>query len=103
MICKTDITNLKTDILDKVGQKIIVKGSLGRSKEFEKEGTIEKAYSNIFVVKYEEINRTASYTYTDLLTRTVEVDVFDGEGYNPLLPPMIVESKRRNREKAQMV
>ena len=32
MICKTDITNLKTDILDKVGQKIIVKGSLGRSK-----------------------------------------------------------------------
>ncbi len=103
MICKTDITNLKTDILDKVGQKIIVKGSLGRSKEFEKEGTIEKAYSNIFVVKYEENNRTASYTYTDLLTRTVEVDVFDGEGYNPLLPPMIVESKRRNREKAQMV
>lgn len=103
MICKTDITNLKTDILDKVGQKIIVKGSLGRSKEFEKEGTIEKAYSNIFVVKYEENNRTASYTYTDLLTRTVEVDVFDGEGYNPLLPPMIVESKRRNREKAQMI
>ena len=103
MICKTDISNLKTDILDKVGQKIIVKGSLGRSKEFEKEGTIEKAYSNIFVVKYEENNRTASYTYTDLLTRTVEVDVFDGEGYNPLLPPMIVESKRRNREKAQMV
>ena len=103
MICKTDITNLKTDILDKVGQQIIVKGSLGRSKEFEKEGTIEKAYSNIFVVKYEENNRTASYTYTDLLTRTVEVDVFDGEVYNPLLPPMIVESKRRNREKAQMV
>lgn len=103
MICKTDISNLKTDILDKVGQKIIVKGSLGRSKEFEKEGTIEKAYSNIFVVKYEENNRTASYTYTDLLTRTVEVDVFDGDRYNPLLPPIIVESKRRTREKAQMV
>ena len=28
MICKTDISNLKTDILEKVGQKIIVKGSL---------------------------------------------------------------------------
>ena len=103
MICRNDISNLKSDINEKIGQKIIVKGSLGRSKEFEKEGTIEKAYSNIFVVKYEENNRTASYTYTDLLTRTVEVDVFDGEGYNPLLPPMIVESKRRNREKAQMV
>ena len=95
MICKADISTLKTDIGDKVGQKIIVKGSLGRSKEFEKEGTIEKAYSNLFVVKYEENNRTASYTYTDLLTRTVEVDVFDGEGYSPLLPPLIVESKRK--------
>ncbi len=102
MICKTDITNLKTDILDKVGQKIIVKGSLGRSKEFEKEGTIEKAYPNIFVVKYEENDRTASYTYTDLLTRTVEVDVFDGNGYSPLLPPLVMEGKRR-RVKEQLV
>ena len=102
MICKTDITNVKTDILDKVGQKIIVKGSLGRSREFEKEGTIEKAYTNIFVVKYEENDRTASYTYTDLLTRTVEVDVFNGEGYSPLLPPLVVESKRRRIKEQQV-
>ena len=55
MICRADISNVKTDILDKVGQKIIVKGSLGRNKEVEKEATLEKAYSNIFVVKYDEI------------------------------------------------
>lgn len=102
MICRADISSLKTDIGDKIGQKIIVKGSLGRSKEFEKEGTIEKAYTNLFVVKYEENNRTASYTYTDLLTRTVQVDVFDGEGYSPLLPPMVVETKRRSRVKEQL-
>ena len=102
MICKNDIINLKTDILDIVGQKIIIKGSLGRSKEFEKEGTIEKAYPNIFVVKYEENDRTASYTYTDLLTRNVEVDVFNGDSYSPLLPPLVVETKRR-RVKEQQV
>ena len=96
MICKTDISNLKTDILDKVGQKIIVKGSLGRSKEFEKEGTIEKAYPNIFVIKYEEENRNVTYSYTDILTRTVEVDVFDGNGYSPLLPPVTETKKQRN-------
>ena len=87
MICKTDIANLKTDILEKVGQKIIVKGSLGRSKAFEKEATIEKAYPNIFVVKYEENNRNVTYSYTDVLTRTVEVEVFDGDSYSPLIPP----------------
>ena len=93
MICKSDITNLKTDIGDMVGQKIIVKGSLGRSKTFEKEGTIEKAYPNIFVVKYEENDRNVTYSYTDVLTRTVEVDVFDGENYNPLIPPVTDEKR----------
>ena len=95
MICRTDITNLKTDILDKVGQKIIVKGSLGRSKAFEKEATIEKAYPNIFVVKYEENDRNVTYSYTDVLTRTVEVDVFDGESYSPLIPPAEEHKKTR--------
>lgn len=94
MICKTDITNLKTDILDKVGQKIIVKGSLGRSKAFEKEATIEKVYPNIFIVKYEENDRNVTYSYTDILTRTVEVEVFDGDSYSPLIPPA-VETKRK--------
>ena len=96
MICKSDILSLKTDIFDKVGQKIIVKGSLGRSKAFEKEATIEKAYPNIFVVKYEENDRNVTYSYTDVLTRTVELDVFNGEEYSPLIPP-ISEEKNRKR------
>ena len=57
MIYKNDISSLKEEIGEKIGQKIIVKGSLGRSKAFEKEATIEKAYPNIFVVKYEENDR----------------------------------------------
>ena len=94
MICKTDIANLKTDILEKVGQKIIVKGSLGRSKAFEKEATIEKAYPSIFVVRYEENNRNVTYSYTDVLTRTVEVEVFDGDSYSPLIPPPVPKQRR---------
>lgn len=92
MICKKDITDLKTDIGEKIGQKIIVKGSLGRSKSFEKEATIEKAYSNIFIIKYNENNQNVSYSYTDILTRTVDVQVYNGEEYIPLIPP--VEEKQ---------
>ena len=95
MICKADITNLKSDILEKVGQRIIVKGSLGRSKPVEKEATIQKAYPNIFIVKYEENNRNVTYSYTDVLTRTVEVEVFDGESYSPLIPPQEQLSKKK--------
>lgn len=97
MICKSDIASLKTDIFEKVGQKIIVKGSLGRSKSFEKEATIEKAYPNLFVVRYDENDRNVTYSYTDVLTRTVEVDVFDGENYNPLIPPITDEKRKIKR------
>lgn len=94
MIYQEDIANLQTDIKEKIGQKIIVKGSLGRSRSFEKEATIEKAYPNIFVVKYDENERNVSYQYKDVLTRTVEVDVFDGESYSPLVPPLVKTPKK---------
>lgn len=94
MIYQDDIANLQTNIREKIGQKIIVKGSLGRSKLFEKEATIEKVYPNIFVVKYEENERNVSYQYKDVLTRTVEVDVFDGTGYSSLVPPLVKKSKK---------
>ncbi len=93
MIYKDDITNLKTDISEKIGQKIIVKGTLGRSKSFEKEATIQKAYPNLFIVKYEENERNVTYSYTDVLTRTVEVQVLNGDTYTPLIPPVETTKK----------
>ena len=95
MICKNDITNIKADIGENIGQKIIVKGSLGRSKSFEKEATIEKTYPNIFVVKYDDNERSVTYSYTDVLTRTIEMQVFNGDGYTPLMPEVV---KRRRRK-----
>ena len=88
MIYKNDISSLKTEIGEKIGQKIIVKGSLGRNKPFEEEAVIKETYPNIFVVKYEERDTNVSYRYTDILTRDLEVSVFDGEGYCPLIPPV---------------
>ena len=97
MICKNDITSIKADIGEKIGQKIIVKGSLGRSKSFEKEATIEKTYPNIFVVKYDDNDRSVTYSYTDVVTRTIEMQVFNGINYTPLMPE-IVEVKRKRKK-----
>ena len=85
-----NIANLKSGIEEKVGQKVIIKGSRGRSKVFEKEATIEKAYPCFFRVKYadDSANKTESFKYADVLTRTIDVSVFDGEGYYSLVPPM---------------
>ncbi len=96
MICRNDISNIKADIeeMSDNKQRIIVKGSLGRSKSFEKEATIEKAYPNMFIVKYDDDNRNATWSYIDVLTRTVELEIFDGERYSPLLPPIVEEAKK---------
>lgn len=88
MICSTDILNLKSNILDKIGQRIIVREPLKRNKSFEKEATIDKVYSNIFTIKFDEGARNATYSYTDILTRTVEVQVLNADNtYCPLIPP----------------
>ena len=95
MIYQDDITNLKSDIGEKIGQKVIVKGTLGRNKPFEKEAVLEKAYPSIFIVKYDENERNVTYSYTDVLTRTVELQVFNGETYSPIIPPEDLTKKKR--------
>ena len=44
MFCKSDIDNVKTDIEAQIGQKILIKGTLGRSKIYEKVGTVKNVY-----------------------------------------------------------
>ena len=87
MIYPNDIANLK----------IIIKGSLGRNRPFEKEATLEKAYPSIFIVKYDENQRNVTYSYTDILTRTVELQVFDGQEYSSIIPPED-ETKKKRKE-----
>ena len=41
----------------------------------------------MFIVKYDETQENATYQYTDILTRTVELQVFDGQEYCPIIPP----------------
>lgn len=89
MINRDDIDSVKTDIQEKIGQKIIVRGTLGRNKYYEKEAVIEKTYPNLFIVKYKENERNVTYSYTDVLTKTVEVQVFNGEEYSPLILPEV--------------
>ncbi len=61
---------------------------------------MKKAYPNIFVVRYEENNSNVTYSYTDVLTRTVEVeDFFDGTSYSPLIPPPVESKKKKTYSK----
>ncbi|MCI8548793.1 MAG: Veg protein [Bacilli bacterium] len=94
-IYKSEILNLKKNIGENIGQRIIIKESPGkRSKPLEKSAIIENTYKDYFRVKFEEANRVGSYNYTDLFTRAVEVRIDNGNGFEPLIEPQI-EVKRR--------
>ena len=86
MICQDDISNIKTEIKENIGQKIIIRGAMGRKRFFEEEAVIESTYPNIFIVKNEEKDTNASYRYTDILTNELQISIFNGNEYSPLIP-----------------
>ena len=79
---RNSLTKIKKDVEDSVGKKVILKANKGRKKIIVREGILESAYPSIFVVKisdqYDSVRRV-SYTYSDILTETVEVTICDDE------------------------
>ncbi|MBQ8044071.1 MAG: Veg family protein [Clostridia bacterium] len=88
MIEKSNINEVKKNIEGCVGQKVLLRGSLGRNKTFEKEGTLVNTYPNIFVVKMDDSQRNVTYSYTDILTKSVELGVDVNGSYNSILDSM---------------
>ena len=94
-IYRSEISDLRKNIGENIGQRIIIKESPGkRSKPLEKAAIIENTYKDYFRVKFEEANRVGSYNYTDLFTKTIEIKIDNGNGFEPLIEPQI-ELKRR--------
>ncbi len=78
MIEKGDLLQIKKNIETCIGQKVQLKANKGRKKAFIKEGVLENSYPSIFIVKFEneyETTRRVSYSYTDILTKAVELVV----------------------------
>ncbi|MFA6309152.1 MAG: Veg family protein [Clostridia bacterium] len=78
MIEKGDLCQVKRDIETCIGERVQLKANKGRKKAFIREGVLENSYPSIFVVKFEndfETTRRVSYSYTDILTKAVEIVV----------------------------
>ncbi|HHU90299.1 MAG TPA: Veg protein [Clostridiaceae bacterium] len=82
---KNSLSQIRKELESCVGKRIQLKANKGRKKTYVKEGIVEKAYPSIFTVSFQnEYNssRTASYSYTDVLTRTIEVKVMSQDMNN---------------------
>lgn len=74
------LSKIRKDLEGCIGKRVILKANKGRKKTTVREGVLESAYPNLFVVRisnqYDSIRRV-SYTYSDVLTSTVEITICD--------------------------
>lgn len=77
---KSELHKIKLDIEGLIGKTVKLTSNKGRKKSTVREGLIEATYPNVFVVKlHNEFNssRKVSFNYTDVLTKTVELQICD--------------------------
>ena len=68
------IAAIKRNIENHIGEKVTLKANGGRKKILINNGVIESAHPSIFVVRLEnDTPRTVTYSYSDVLTKTVQL------------------------------
>ena len=68
------LANIRRDIENHVGEKVTLTANGGRKKILVNDGVIESVHPSIFVVRLDNDNqRTVTYSYSDVLTKTVSL------------------------------
>lgn len=83
MASGNSLIKIKKTVESCVGKPVRLKANRGRKKTFVKEGILEKVYPSIFIVKVNESAdwvRRISYSYSDILTDTVELSLCTDNG-----------------------
>ena len=82
MIESSDLFDMRQFIERCVGERVRLFANKGRRKAVIREGVIENSYPNIFTIRIENefySTRRLSFSYTDLLTKVVELVVCNEE------------------------
>lgn len=75
---KLDLNEIRKTVEDNLGKEVILKANKGRRRIVTKKGILTDAYPSVFTVQVEnefDTIRTVSYSYTDVLTSTVELKI----------------------------
>jgi uncharacterized protein Veg len=77
MMKQFDVNCVRNAVMNQTGKRVKVRINRGRHKVDVTEGIISETYPSIFLIKIQEADdmpiRTVSYSYTDVLTKDVEL------------------------------
>ena len=77
MVSKESMQKIRQDVENYIGLEIDIKSNVGRNKKVNKRGTLDSAYSNLFVVREADSTRKLSYSYADVLMNSLEITKVD--------------------------
>lgn len=89
MIEKNDLMLVKRNLQKHIGKRVRLTSKKGRKKAVVRLGVIESTYPSIFIVRLDSLpddigeNRRVSFSYTDVLTRSVELVVYNSASQQP--------------------
>ena len=74
---KVDVKAVRNAVYRAIGSKVLVKANRGRHRFDVNEGVIKEVYPHVFMIEIndseDETAKTVSYTYTDILTKDVQL------------------------------
>lgn len=74
---KNSVNNVRNAVANQMGKRVKIRINRGRHKVDISEGIISETYPSIFLIKIQETKdmpvRIVSYSYTDILTKDVEL------------------------------
>ena len=76
MFDRNDVFHVRRDIQRIIGSKVQLETNKGRHKSIVNRGVISNVYPSIFTIQLNEgpdTSRKLSFSYTDVLTNTVEI------------------------------
>lgn len=76
MATRETLSEIRSNVKDCIGKKVVLRTNKGRKKVQVKEGVLEEVYPSVFIVRIDDglvSERKVSYSYSDILTETVEI------------------------------
>lgn len=74
MEAKKTLDSIKRNIENHVGESVTLRANTGRKRITVNNGVIEQTYPSIFIVRLDDdTQRKVTYSYSDVLTKTVQI------------------------------
>ncbi len=80
MVSKESLGKIRKDLEEYMGKKVFLKTNVGRNKCDYREGIITNTYASVFSIIDANTSNNLTFSYTDILTNTLELTLENGEG-----------------------